>query len=146
MKKLTQFQRCCKTIKKDRNRRIYIGLDVHKRSIYLAIWYNGKIVLTFSLSSDYDPLIRTLGQIPGPISQIVYEAGPTGFGLARALAEQAATSTQLKEVAVPTIQEEHDRQIYRLRGHLVKKRKRIKQQIKSFLLQHSLPEPQGLER
>ncbi len=64
----------------------------------------------------------------------------------RALAEQIATSTQLKEVAVPTIQEEEDRQVYRLRGHLVKKRNRIKQQIKSFLLQHSLPEPSGLER
>jgi transposase len=179
MNKITQFQRWCKTIRKDRNRKVYIGLDVHKRTIYMAIWYNGRIVITFSLPSDYGHLIRTLEQIPASVNKIVYEAGPTGFGLARALenagysveviapsslleprgqhaksdrldcralAEQVATSTQLKKVAIPTVREEHDRQTYRLRGQFVKKRKRVKQQIKSFLLQHSLPEPEGLDK
>ncbi len=179
MNKVTQFQRWCKAIKKDRKSKIYIGLDVHKRTFHMAIWYNDKIVVTLSLSSDYSDLIRTLQKIPRRIEKIVYEAGPTGFGLAhtlkgagysvaviapssllqprgqhsksdrldcRALAKQMATSTDLKEVAIPTLQEEEDRQIYRLRSHLVKKRKRIKQQIKSFLLQHSIPEPPGLER
>lgn len=178
MDKLTQFQRWCKSIITVRTCKIYIGLDVHKRTNFLAIWYNGQIVLTLSLSSRYEDLIQTLAQIPRRITQIVYEAGPTGFGLARALiqagypvaviapssvqvscgqqaksdrrdcqnlAEQAATSTKLREVAIPTLEEEHDRQIYRLRDQLVKKRKRVKLQIKSFLLQHSLPEPEGLD-
>ena len=179
MKNLTQFQRWCKTIKSDGNSEIYIGLDVHKRTNSMAVWSQGKIVLTLCLPSAYPHLLHTLRHIPCPIAKIAYEAGPTGFGLARtlqeagypvaviapssilaprgehsksdkldcrALAEQAATSAQLKEVAIPTVRQEHDRQLYRLRDQLVKKRKRIKQQIKSFLLQHSLPEPDGLAR
>ena len=178
MKKITRFQRWCKVIRVNRKGKIYIGLDVHKKTTHLAIWHNNQIVIYFSMPSNYDPLLRTLKQIPRRIEKIVYEAGPTGYGLARTLkkagysaaviapssvlvprgqhsksdrldcrdlAEQFATTTKLKEIAIPTPQEEYDRQVYRLREHLMKKRKRIKQQIKSLLLQYSLPEPEGLE-
>ncbi|HUU99099.1 MAG TPA: hypothetical protein VM487_25480 [Phycisphaerae bacterium] len=47
-------------------------------------------------------------------------------------------------VAVPSETEEADRQVQRLRDQLVKKRRTVKQQIKSFLLQHGLDEPCGL--
>ena len=178
MKKITRFQRWCKKIKTDRKGKIYIGLDVHKRTNHMAIWHEGQIAISFSMPSDYGHLLRTLKRIPRRIEKIVYEAGPTGYGLARtlkkagysvaviapssvlvprgqhsksdrldcrALAEQYAATNKLKEIAIPTPQEESDRQVYRLREHLVKKRKRIKQQIKSFLLQYSLEEPEGLD-
>jgi transposase len=51
----------------------------------------------------------------------------------------------LRPVAVPTEEEEADRQVIRLRDQAVQNRRRVRQRIKSFLLMHSLPEPRGLE-
>jgi transposase len=48
-------------------------------------------------------------------------------------------------VRVPTEEEEGDRQVFRIRDHAVKNRRRIKQQIKAFLLQHGIDEPEGLK-
>jgi len=47
-------------------------------------------------------------------------------------------------VAVPTEDEEASRQVTRLREQVIKKVRRVKQQIKSFLLLHSIAEPAGL--
>ena len=49
----------------------------------------------------------------------------------------------LRPVAVPTEEEEADRQVIRLRDQAVQNRRRVRQRIKSFLLMHSLPEPRG---
>ena len=49
-------------------------------------------------------------------------------------------------VRVPTEQEEADRQVLRLREQLVRKARSVQQQIKAFLLQHGIAEPQGLAR
>ena len=61
----------------------------------------------------------------------------------RQLAEFAAKDL-LVEVTIPTEQEETDRQVVRLRNQISDKCICIKQQIKSFLLQHNLSEPEGL--
>jgi transposase len=58
------------------------------------------------------------------------------------LAEYAAKDL-LSFVAVPTENQETDRQVVRLRDHLVSKRKRIMQQVKSLLLQHGVSWPGG---
>jgi len=50
----------------------------------------------------------------------------------------------LRPVRVPTLDEEGDRQVFRARDDVVAKRRRIKQQIKSFLLQHGIAQPDGL--
>ncbi len=63
----------------------------------------------------------------------------------RKLAEFAAKDL-LTEVAIPSEQQEADRQVSRLRNQLGDKRIRIKQQIKSLLLQHNIKEPFGLVR
>ncbi len=47
-------------------------------------------------------------------------------------------------VRIPTAQEETDRQILRIRDQMIRKARTVQQQIKSFLLQHSLAEPKGL--
>ena len=61
------------------------------------------------------------------------------------LAEYAAKGL-LKPVAVPSETQEDDRQVQRLRDQLVQKRRCVKQQIKSLLLQHGVDEPSGLKR
>ena len=58
------------------------------------------------------------------------------------LAEYAAKGL-LTFVWVPTKQQEADRQVVRLRDQLMSKRKRVMQQIKSFLLQHGIAWPGG---
>ena len=58
------------------------------------------------------------------------------------LAKYAAKGL-LTFVSVPTEQQESDRQVVRLRDQLASKRKRIMQQIKSFLLQHGISWPGG---
>lgn len=52
----------------------------------------------------------------------------------------------LRPVRVPDEQEEADRQVVRLREQLARKLRVIQQQIKAFLLQHGLAEPEGLVR
>jgi len=154
---------------------IYVGVDVHKEQYHVAIWHNGRIGCVYSMSSDNNKLLRDLQQIRSSLKNVVYEAGPTGYGLVRLLrsaclsAEVVATTKtprmtdssaktdrldcqQLAEyaakglltfVAVPAQQQEADRQVVRLRDQLMSKRKRVMQQIKSFLLQHNIAWPGG---
>jgi len=61
-----------------------------------------------------------------------------------ALLAEHASKEILTYINVPTLDEEDDRQLIRLRDQLKNKRKRIKQQVRSFLLQHGIDEPEGL--
>ena len=56
-----------------------------------------------------------------------------------------ATRKFLQAVQVVTEEKEGDRQVVRMREAISKKPRRIKQQIKSFLPQHAVAEPEGLE-
>ena len=61
-----------------------VALDVHARSTQLTgiDMVSGEVVRA-RLSGDTDEIVRRLMQFPQPVSAC-YEAGPTGFGLARA--------------------------------------------------------------
>ena len=66
--------------------RTSVGLDVHARSVVAAAidGVTGEVIqarLTPSHRATSGPGCRAL---PGPVA-VAYEAGPTGFGLARAL-------------------------------------------------------------
>ena len=156
--------------------RVYVGLDVHKRSVYVAVRINGTLTRTLVIPANSATVIKVLTPLAPALQGIVYEAGPTGYGLARAIEKMgwpikvtppgkipkeanAGSKTDkldcrklaeylekkiLKTLVVPTEQEEAESHPLKLRDHLMKKLKRTKQQIKSFLLQHSLDEPTGL--
>ena len=178
MKTLAPEHRWFKQITLTKADQVYVGLDVHKSSISVAICVNGRIAHAFRCSADHGPLIEKLKMLGTALKMVSYEAGPTGYSLARAL--QAASlpvqvispsntprpskrasktdaldcrqlarySSQglLKSVTIPTEQEEAQRQLPRLRDQLVRKRRRVRQQIKSFLLQHGISQPAGLSR
>ena len=63
-----------------------VGLDVHARSVVAEAidWQTGQ---TFSkrLIPANEQVLAWVGALPGPVA-VTYEAGPTGFGLARAFA------------------------------------------------------------
>ncbi|HYB83330.1 MAG TPA: IS110 family transposase [Mycobacterium sp.] len=64
-----------------------VGLDVHALSVVAhAVDEESGLVERARLCPDHGEVLRWLGQLRGPL-RVAYEAGPTGFGLARALAE-----------------------------------------------------------
>jgi len=156
---------------------VHVGLDVHKRSIHMAVWRNGRVARHWVMPADHRQVLARLEPLRAALVRVVYEAGPTGYRLARRLrsaglpvevvapsktpqrADQSAKSDRLdcvqlaeysaarllRPVAIPTEQQEADRQVLRLRDQVMRKVRRVKQQIKSFLLQHGIAEPAGLK-
>jgi transposase len=70
----------------------FIGLDVHKKSIAIAVAEGGPYDEIHELGiipHDLTRLLRKLEPLGGPARlHVAYEAGPTGYGLARALKER----------------------------------------------------------
>jgi transposase len=73
---------------------LYLGLDVHKDSITIAIAQpgsKGEIRVYGTITNDLQALERALGRIrkahPEAQLEVAYEAGPCGFGIARRLAQ-----------------------------------------------------------
>src|SRR5215213_8777964 len=64
-------------------RAVAVGLDVHRSSVRLAAVRAGEVVRELSLPFDHERVERELRAWPG--ARVVYEAGPTGFGLYRHL-------------------------------------------------------------
>ena len=64
--------------------RTTVGLDVHARSVVAEAvdWDTGQ-VFSAQLVPDHAVVLDWVGTLPGPVA-VTYEAGPTGFGLARA--------------------------------------------------------------
>jgi len=63
----------------------WIGLDVHARSVEASVVdaVSGELHRRRVLGSEITPLVEWLGSMPAPV-RACYEAGPTGYGLARA--------------------------------------------------------------
>lgn len=68
--------------------RTSVGLDVHARSVVACgIDDDTGEMFRARLAPDHEVIFGWLRQLPGPVA-VVYEAGPTGFGLARFLRER----------------------------------------------------------
>src|SRR5689334_25331863 len=65
--------------------RTSVGLDVHARSV-VAWGLDGQTGQLYErrLTPDHGELLAWICSLPGPVA-VTYEAGPTGFGLARFL-------------------------------------------------------------
>ncbi len=174
---LSKKQRFFNQINLTKDDELYIGIDVHKIQYQVALYLNGDHAINFITPANNAKLCATLEKLQLAIKNIVYEAGPTGYSLARQLQQSSlpvdviapsktpqysardsktdhldakklaelAAKGMLRPIAIPTRTQEADRQLPRLRSQFVKKLKRTKIQIKSFLLQHGISEPQGLK-
>ncbi len=67
--------------------RMFIGLDVHARSVKAGLLdgETGEVAVR-SAPARAEALVAWIRELPAPAA-VAYEAGPTGFGLARALEE-----------------------------------------------------------
>ena len=63
----------------------WIGADVHKKSYSIALRRADDRFLTWTCSASPDLLVDLIKRLGVQIGAVAYEAGPTGFGLARAL-------------------------------------------------------------
>ena len=65
--------------------RTSVGLDVHARSVVACAidTVTGELIRS-RLTPEHGEILDWLGRLPGPVA-VAYEAGPTGFGLARTL-------------------------------------------------------------
>ena len=157
---------------------VFVGLDVHKRSVHAAVRVNGSLAKTAVLPASPVAVGEWLKAFQPGVKQVVYEAGPTGYGLVRELRRRGfpaevidpvrmprpagqesksdgldcrrlaelAEKGLLPAVAVPGEEAEARRQLFRLREQVIRKIRRVKQQIKSFLLLYGIEEPEGLVR
>jgi transposase len=155
---------------------LYVGIDVHKKSYAVALWLNDAPAFDFVMPADNHKVLSMLSELRIALKKVVYEAGPTGYSLARLLrqntlpieviapsktprqsapdsktdrldcrklAEYAAKGL-LKSITTPSMQQEAERQLSRIREQIVDKQRKVKLQIKGFLLQHGISEPAGL--
>src|SRR3954464_1479734 len=65
---------------------VHVGVDVHKASYSVALFSDRRgLIATWVQPARPEVLLERLRPIRDGIAQVVYEAGPTGFGLARRL-------------------------------------------------------------
>lgn len=67
---------------------ICVGLDVHKKTYSVCLYRTDGVYEVFSMPSDNNKLITILAPFKDNINKIAYEAGPTGFKLARDLTSE----------------------------------------------------------
>jgi len=75
---------------------LYVGLDVHKDSIAIAVAHEGREPAETWKTIPYDGVrLRKALKMPvkkGEELRVCYEAGPTGFGLCRRLRDHSPGS------------------------------------------------------
>jgi transposase len=66
--------------------KLHVGIDVHQRACHLTLWSLARGPISHWVApADTPALVRSLAAMRPHIERVVYEAGPTGFTLARAL-------------------------------------------------------------
>lgn len=151
----------------------YVGLDVHKDTIAMAICADDQIVLEKTIAHDHQTLAGHLSDLTGV--RCCYEAGPTGFKLQRDLSElgfaceviapgliptrpgdRVKTDRRdarklallyanglLTPVHIPDPCTESVRDLIRAREDARIDRTRDRQRLTSFMLRHGRPLPRG---
>ncbi len=79
---------------------VYVGLDVHKDSIVIAVAHQGRKPAEKWKTIPYDGvrLQKALKMLvhDGQVLKVCYEAGPTGFGLCRRLQKRKAAPRRIR--------------------------------------------------
>jgi transposase len=84
--------------------KFFVGLDVHKETIAVAIAEAGRepARLVGSIAHDVNRLLKRLARYGAPAQvHVVYEAGPTGYGLQRVLAQRGYQAQVIAPSLIP---------------------------------------------
>ena len=74
-----------KTLALGKEDALVVAMDVHKKTVYAALRRNGQEERTWVMPMRTETVVASLGPLKPALKKVVYEAGPTGYGLARAL-------------------------------------------------------------
>jgi transposase len=86
---LSKKQRFFNQINLTKDDDLHIGIDVHKANYHVALYLNEAHAIDFITPADNTKLCASLKKLQPAIKNIVYEAGPTGYSLARQLQQQS---------------------------------------------------------
>jgi transposase len=98
---------------------VYIGIDAHKDSYNIGIWLNDAPDIDCTMPANNKKLIKDIEKIRPAIKNIVYEAGPTGYTLARELQNQDLPVQVIAPAITPrpaTKQTKTDLLLYKVSG------------------------------
>src|SRR3954454_1833472 len=85
-RKLTLVRKASELIRLEQGESVHVGVDVHKASYSVALFSDGRgLIATWVQPARPEVLLERLRPLREGIAQVVYEAGPTGFTLARRL-------------------------------------------------------------
>ncbi len=85
-RKLTVVRTSIQPLPLEPGEAVHVGVDVHKASYSVALYSEGRGVLTTWVQpARPEVLLERLRPYREGVARVVYEAGPTGFGLARRL-------------------------------------------------------------
>ena len=70
-----------------RGEKINVGIDVHKKTFSVTLWSEQRLAVVSRWTQPADPgaLLRSMTPYKRRVERVVYEAGPTGYELVRAL-------------------------------------------------------------
>ena len=91
--------------------KIHVGCDVHAGKYAVALWspQRGEWVGEWVQADDDLALIKRLEPLRPHVVRVVYEAGPTGFGLARALCQAGFAANVIAASHTPRAGVEQDK-------------------------------------
>ena len=78
-----------------------IGIDVHKRSYHVAMRRADGKAATWVCPADPQGFVEQIRRLPIHVSAVAYEAGPTGFGLARTLRSEGIETLMAAPSRIP---------------------------------------------
>src|SRR3954467_11041164 len=89
-RKLTIVRTPTQPLRLEEGEAVHVGVDVHKASYSVALFSDGRgLIATWVQPARAEVLLERLRPLREGIAQVVYEAGPTGFDLARRLRAEA---------------------------------------------------------
>ena len=101
MSKLAKVDRFFKNINLTSDDEVFVGVDVHKKSYHVALFLNDTTVIGFRMCAEPKQLNKKLEPMACSIKDIVYETGPTGYGLARDLIKNNLPASVVATSRIP---------------------------------------------
>ncbi len=101
MARLANVERFFKNVNLTSDDEVFVGVDVHKKSYHVALYLNDMPAIDFRMGAESKQLDKKLQPIACSIKDIVYEAGPTGYGLARDLRKNKLPANVVATSRIP---------------------------------------------
>ena len=101
MSKLAKVESFFKNVNLTSDDEVFVGIDVHKKSYHVALFLNDMPAIDFRMCAEPKQLNKKLEPLARSIKDIVYETGPTGYGLARDLIKNNLPASVVATSRIP---------------------------------------------